>query len=145
MAKGGRCRAIAPKPKVIVRSSLDLDKCTHEKFSLDSPVAPFPRRIMSPQVSVSLLEHFTDLPDPRIDRSRLHNLLDIIALTICAVLSGADNWAEVERYGRRKYDWLKTFLALPNGIPSHDTIGRVFALLDPRAFQSCFLRWVGAV
>ena len=100
---------------------------------------------MSPKASISLLAHFTELPDPRIERSRLHDLLDIIALTICAVLAGADNWAEVERYGRRKYDWLKTFLALPNGIPSHDTIGRVFALLDPTAFQSCFLGWVGTV
>jgi predicted transposase YbfD/YdcC len=100
---------------------------------------------MSAVRTVSLWKYFTDLADPRLERSRLHNLFDIIALTICAVLCGADNWAEVERYGRRKHDWLKTFLALPNGLPSHDTFGRVFSRLDPAAFQRCFLDWVGAV
>jgi predicted transposase YbfD/YdcC len=94
---------------------------------------------------VSLLHHFADLDDPRSDHTKLHGLLDLIALTLCAVVSGADAWTEVEAYGWHKHDWLQTFLHLPNGIPSHDTLGRVFAALAPVAFQQCFVCWMHAV
>ena len=93
----------------------------------------------------SILTHFAALPDPRRERRRLHRLLDLLAIAICAVIAGCDDWVEVAAYGRKKLDWLKTFLPLPNGIPSHDTFGRVFSRLDPHAFQRCFLRWVEAV
>lgn len=93
----------------------------------------------------SILTHFAALPDPRRERRRLHRLLDLLAIAICAVVAGCDDWVEVAAYGRKKLDWLKTFLPLPNGIPSHDTFGRVFSRLDPHAFQRCFLRWVEAV
>jgi predicted transposase YbfD/YdcC len=89
--------------------------------------------------------HFDALPDPRIDRTKRHQLLDIITIAVCAVLSGADSWVDVELYGQAKQAWLASFLELPNGIPSHDTFGRVFARLDPDAFEGCFLRWVAAV
>lgn len=85
---------------------------------------------------------FADLPDPRIDRTKAHALLDIVAIAVCAVISGADSFTEIADYGRAKEPWLRTFLALPNGIPSHDTFGRVFALLDPVRFEQCFLSWV---
>lgn len=93
----------------------------------------------------SLLTHFQILEDPRLERSRLHNLLDIIAITICAVICGADSWVDVQKYGIAKHDWLKGFLRLPNGIPSHDTFGRVFAALLPEQFQACFAAWMAEV
>ena len=70
--------------------------------------------------------------DPRIERTKRHSLLDIIIIAICGVICGADSWVDIELFGKTKIDWLKTFLRLPNGIPSHDTFGRVFAALSPR-------------
>jgi predicted transposase YbfD/YdcC len=93
----------------------------------------------------SLLTHFQTLEDPRLERSRLHNLLDIIAITLCAVICGADSWVDVEKYGIAKHDWLKRFLKLPNGIPSHDTFGRAFAAVLPEQFRVCFAGWVAEV
>jgi predicted transposase YbfD/YdcC len=89
--------------------------------------------------------HFADLPDPRVDRTKRHALLDIITIALCAVVCGADSRVEVERFGCGKLPWLRTFLALPNGIPSHDTFGRVFTALDPLAFEQGFLGWVQAL
>ena len=94
-------------------------------------------------ISVStIVEHFGKLEDPRIDRTKLHLLSDILTIAICAVICDADGWVDVENYGISKHAWLTTFLALPNGIPSHDTFGRVFARIDPTQFQHCFMRWM---
>jgi predicted transposase YbfD/YdcC len=100
---------------------------------------------MSQATSVCLRHCFADLKDFRREHGRLHTLWDIIALTICAVVSGADSWVDVEQYGHDKLPWLQTFLELANGVPSHDTFGRVFACLDPAAFRQGFLNWVGAL
>jgi predicted transposase YbfD/YdcC len=93
---------------------------------------------------ITISEHFADLADPRVERTKEHDLLNIITIAICAVVCGADGWTSVETFGKAKREWFETFLDLPHGIPSHDTFGRVFARLDPEAFQNCFLRWVQA-
>lgn len=89
--------------------------------------------------------HFRTLRDPRANHSIDHLLIDIIVITLCATICGANDWVAVAEYGRTKEAWLKTFLALPNGIPSHDTFARLFARLNPEELQSCFMRWMQAV
>ena len=107
----------------------------------------FARRWRSPMPlpPTSILAHFTALDDPRVSPATRHHLLDIVAIAVCAVICGADTWVEVEAFGQAKRAWLETFLALPHGIPSHDTFGRVFAALDPDQFAAGFRSWVGAV
>jgi predicted transposase YbfD/YdcC len=100
---------------------------------------------MSDHPSVIIKESFKDLEDPRVEYLCDHKLFDIIVLAICAVICGADHWTEVETYGQMKEKWLRTFLELPHGIPSHDTIGDLFARLDPEQFRRGFLNWVQAV
>ena len=100
---------------------------------------------MEERVSATIEQHFGDLTDPRIDRTKLHKLLDILVIAICAVIAGADNWEDIADFGQAKIDWFKTFLELPNGIPSHDTFNRVFARLDPQEFRNGFISWVSAV
>ncbi len=89
--------------------------------------------------------HFATLPDFRLHRTRLHDLMDILVIAICAVISGAEGWVDIAKYGRAKKDWLKSFLKLPHGIPSHDTFRRVFCLMDAAAFQDCFQSWIDAL
>lgn len=92
-----------------------------------------------------LTDYFGQLHDPRLERTKQHRLLDIIAIAICAVIAGADGWTDVEQFGKAKLPWFKTFLWLAHGIPSHDTFGRVFARIDPQEFQHAFLKWVQAI
>lgn len=89
-----------------------------------------------------LAEAFAGLTDPRLDRSKKHRLSDILAIALCAVIAGADSWEEVERFGEAKLDWLKKFLPLPNGVPSHDTFYRLFARIDPAEFAECVADWL---
>jgi predicted transposase YbfD/YdcC len=98
-----------------------------------------------PNPALAIRTHFADLEDPRIDRTRRHELMDIVVIAICAVICGAEGWVDIAAYGVAKQDWLKTFLSLPQGIPSHDTFRRVFCLLDPAAFHTCFQRWIDAL
>lgn len=88
---------------------------------------------------------FEALEDPRIDRTKKHLLLDIIALSICGLLSGAETWEEIADFGKENETWFQGFLTLPNGMPSHDTIARVFSMLDPQVFQSCCMDWLRAI
>ena len=100
---------------------------------------------MENKVLPSIDRHFGDLIDPRIDRTKLHKLQDILVIAICAIIAGADNWEDVEEFGKTRVEWFQTFLEIANGIPSHDTFNRVFAHLDPEQFQTCFIRWMAAV
>jgi predicted transposase YbfD/YdcC len=98
--------------------------------------------------STGFIEYFADLPDPRCDNSQLrHELIDIVAIALCAVLCGAESFVEMEEFGQAKETWLQTRLGLrlEHGIPSHDTFGRLFARLEPQAFEQCFVRWTQAL
>jgi len=92
----------------------------------------------------TITAHFSELDDPRSD-NKSHLLMDMIVITVCAVICGADGWTNIELFGHAKYDWFKQFLSLPHGIPSHDTFGRVFGVLKTEQFQRCFINWVQAV
>jgi predicted transposase YbfD/YdcC len=100
---------------------------------------------MSGLKRAEVFTHFDELTDPRMDRTKLHRLSDMIALALCATICGADSWADVERFGKEKLDWLQTFLPLENGVPSHDTFGRVFARLDTEEFLACLTHWVNSL
>jgi predicted transposase YbfD/YdcC len=91
---------------------------------------------------IRFVSYFAELPDPRVNRTRKHRLDDILGITLCAVICGADSFEEIERFGEARQEWLKGFLALPNGIPSHDTFNRVLAALDRDKFAECFGRWM---
>lgn len=99
---------------------------------------------MDGRATGGILRAFRDMPDPRA-HNVVHRLHDLIVIAACAVICGADGWAAVELFGNAKLAWLKTFLDLPNGVPSHDTFGRVFARLDPAAFERRFVAWVTAL
>lgn len=100
---------------------------------------------MDEQTGTSIERHFADLQDPRIERTKRHKLLDIVVLAICGVICGADDWVSIQEFGEAKLEWFQGFLELPNGIPSHDTFGRVFGLLDPDQFHTCFTNWILSV
>ncbi|ARV58016.1 ISAs1 family transposase [Nostocales cyanobacterium HT-58-2] len=93
-------------------------------------------------IQQSLVENFSDIKDPRVERTKKHQLTDILVIAILAIIAGAQGWEDIENYGISKQQWLEEFLALPNGIPSDDTFRRVFEFIDPEALNRCFLRWV---
>jgi predicted transposase YbfD/YdcC len=91
---------------------------------------------------VAVFTPFEDLTDPRIERTRVHDLFELVVVALCATIAGSDSWADIERFGKQRRDWLRTFLKLEAGIPSHDTFGRVFSLLDPAGLVSCIQQWL---
>ena len=99
----------------------------------------------TPHPALVFWKHFDKIDDPRADANRRHKLMDIITITILAVICGADNWVQIEEFGTSKREWLSTFLELPFGIPSHDTFNRLFARLDPDQFRAGFISWVNSI
>ena len=100
---------------------------------------------MTTTAAPSLMEYFADVPDPRIERCKDHALIDILTIAILATICGAEYFTQMEEFGKTNSKWLRTFLELKNGIPSHDTFARVFAAIKPAAFQERFLNWVHAI
>src|SRR5215510_2500339 len=102
-------------------------------------------RPMTDPTNASIVEHFQTLEDPRIAQTKKHLLLDILIIAVCTLLTDEKGFQDMELFGKSKRAWLQTFLALPHGIPSHDTFDHVFARLHPQRFQECFLSWTQAV
>jgi len=96
---------------------------------------------MQTHPKLSLIEHFKTLTDPRVDRTKDHELVEVLVIAVCCLLCAGQSFNDMEDFGKAKYDWFKTFLSLRNGIPSHDTFNRVFQALDPKQFLDCFLKW----
>jgi len=93
----------------------------------------------------NIIELLSEIEDHRIERRKEHSLTDIIVITMSAVICGAENWNQIEIFGKSKHDWFKSFLKLPNGIPSHDTFNRFFSVLDPDKFEFFFREWVKSI
>lgn len=91
---------------------------------------------------VAVFTPFESLADPRIERTRVHDLFELVVVALCGTIAGADTWADIERFGNDRLAWLRTFLRLEGGVPSHDTFGRVFALLDPAGLVACIQQWL---
>lgn len=96
-------------------------------------------------LETTILKHFESLEDPRLERTKSHPLINVVAIAILAVIAGADGWTGIETYGKAKHEWLEQFLDMANGVPSHDTFARVFARLDPQQLQQCFSSWIDAI
>ncbi len=103
------------------------------------------KALESVEFGTSISEHFATLSDRRKGGMVAHRLIDIITITVCAVICGANNWVEVVLFGQRREAWLRQFLELAHGVPSHDTFARVFALISAEEFQQRFAEWMGAV
>lgn len=99
---------------------------------------------MEKPVTATIEEHFGNITDPRVERTKLHKLIDILVIAICAVICGCDSWEDIATFGEAKQEWFATYLELPNGIPSHDTFNRVFGRLNPDEFRSSFMAWIRA-
>jgi predicted transposase YbfD/YdcC len=123
---------------------LSISSQPHLATSYGVPMSELSAPASSVGTSLALTSHFLAITDPRMEGKRVHLLIDIIMIAICAVIAGADSWVDIEDFGKAKQDWLATFLELGD-IPSHDTFGRVFSLINPKQFQESFSAWMQSV
>ena len=102
---------------------------------------------MTKYIPPPMTDYFITISDPRLERQKVHPLINIIVMAVCAVIAGCDSWVEIGEFAKSRKNWFATFLELPPGedVPSHDTFGRVFSLIDPKQFQSCFSSWMQSV
>jgi hypothetical protein len=101
---------------------------------------------MSQELIIAVEEHFKSLPDPFSQTAnQRHKFIDILVIAICGAICGADGWVAIEKFGEASVEWFRSFLEIPNGIPSHDTFTDIFAKLSPKRFESCFISWVNSI
>jgi hypothetical protein len=105
----------------------------------------FKEEALSNSNQPAIMKPFARIQDPRINRTKRHELIDVIFVAICGIICGARSWTEIELIANERIDWFRRFIALPNGIPSHDTLGRIFARIDPVEFRSSFIQWINQV
>jgi len=98
-----------------------------------------------PIIPPALHDSFVRITDPRSQKSQLHSFATVLTIAVCATISGADSWVAIEGWAKAKAEWLSTFLDLKNGVPSHDTFGRLFAAMDPEEFQRAFISWTESI
>ena len=103
------------------------------------------RIFLKKTMTSSPISFFSELTDPRVERTKAHLLEDILFIAIASVICGAESWNDMENFGKAKQEWLRTFLRLPGGIPSHDTFNRVFSALNPEELESSFIAWTRSV
>lgn len=114
-------------------------------FDKNSPASKVVSCADATALTEQLQDYFSEIEDPRVERTRAHGLRDILVMAVLAVIAGAQGWEDIENYALSKQDWLAQFLGLPNGIPCADTFRRVFERIDPQAFERCFQAWVQAL
>lgn len=139
------CGSKRKRRKTTVNKNKNISVSKNKKYRKSKDKRRKVKKLLKDFKRVSIAKHFLSIKDKRVQKRTLHKLTDIIVISICAVICGADGWTDIAEYGKAKYEWLKDFLELPYGIPSHDTFGRVFSTICPHEFEKCFVSWISSI